>query len=236
MTTILLERRIAAPASSTIDRVAEYVDVHHGTLPLNVMLHAFGLPSFLALRHDAHAQIALTCDERCVGRERDAIALTWAPEFGEPFPTFRGTITARPHNDGAIVTLEGGYRPPFGWFGACFDRLFGRRVALACASTLLIDIERFLVNYDLHERDLLAFAAHDANMRAAGSRAGLVPLHGNVAIRHDGTYLAVHVTFDGRWSEPQLERIAAGDYRLDEASSRIVLHVLGNAVTAVKMR
>jgi hypothetical protein len=72
---------------------------------------------------------------RCVGLEPGTleIPLRWrAACHPVLFPTMRGALVVQDTgHDTLEVSLVGGYRPPFGRFGARLDRLLGRRVAMA---------------------------------------------------------------------------------------------------------
>lgn len=234
MSTLRVERVIQCPFSTTMHRITEYIDANHGVLPLTLPARAFGIPSLFAVRRDVAVRFFVTRDATSTQRTLEAIAISWSPEEGGRFPAFTGLITARPHSNGVLVTLDGRYTPPFHWFGMMFDRAFGHRAAIACCDALLADIQRALENFDLRERDLFAFATQNANIHQVQIGEGNVPLHGTASIRHDGKYLAVHITFDGRWDAAGLDRIPSEDYRLDETRSRTILAAVFDALSSSK--
>ena len=234
MSTLRVERVIQCPFSTTMHRITEYIDANHGVLPLTLPARAFGIPSLFAVRRDVVVRFFVTRDATSTQRTFEAIAISWSPEEGGRFPAFTGLITARPHSNGVLVTLDGRYTPPFHWFGMMFDRAFGHRAAIACCDALLADIQRALENFDLRERDLFAFATQNANIHQAQIGEGNVPLHGTASIRHDGKFLAVHITFDGRWDAAGLDRIPSEEYRLDESRSRPILAAVFDALSSSK--
>lgn len=82
-------------------------------------------------------------------RAHEAIALFWKPDHAM-FPSFSGTLTARPHGRRSSLRVTGSYEPPLGKTGAVIDRVAGRYVAYATLQRLLrelkADIEsRYLV-------------------------------------------------------------------------------------------
>lgn len=226
------ERVVQSPYSTTIPRVAEYLDENHGVLPLTVPLRAFGLPSLFALRRNVIVRFLIARDGTYSSRVADAITISWKPQNGGPMPAFQGRITAHPHNTGVLLALDGAYTPPLRWLGAIFDAAFGRRAAHACADALLIDVQRHLENADLRERDSQAFALHDSNVRTSPAGGPNVPLHGSVSLRRDGSYLAAHITFDGTWDESRFDTIGPGEYRLNEADARIILAAVADSIAS----
>ena len=144
MSTLRVERVMQCPFSTTMHRIAEYIDANHGVLPLTLPARAFGIPSLFAVRRDAVVRFLVTRDATSTQKTLEAIAISWSPEEGGRLPAFTGLITARPHSNGVLVTLDGRYTPPFHWLGAIFDRAVGHRAAVACCEALLADMQRSL--------------------------------------------------------------------------------------------
>ncbi len=125
-------------------------DSNARTIRLRAPLSALGLPDALAFDRDVAARFSPAGDPH--GLEH-GIAVTWEPEGGGPFPTFRGTlaIVADTPKSSTIV-LDGNYDPPLGAVGKAFDAAAGRRIAESTADELLKVIgERIELDYMTEE-------------------------------------------------------------------------------------
>jgi hypothetical protein len=74
------------------------------------------------------------------GRSHDEIAFSWfatSPLLPDFHGIVRARIAPRMHT---TFTIEGHYHPPFGMFGALFDALIGRHLALATLRDILSDL------------------------------------------------------------------------------------------------
>ena len=71
------------------------------------------------------------------------LAFAWRP-FTRAFPKFGAMLTVRPHDGASILSLEGSYEPPGGWFGKVFDRIVGERMANRTIDTLLLEIKDYI--------------------------------------------------------------------------------------------
>ena len=71
------------------------------------------------------------------------LSFAWRPHT-RAFPKFGATLSVHAHNATSLLTLEGNYNPPGGWFGAVFDRLVGERLANRTMDALLREIKDFI--------------------------------------------------------------------------------------------
>jgi len=97
---------------------------------------AIGLPFPGAFRRTVKLHFQLQPDRVETGRSHDELAFDWgARSFW--LPNFSGVLRFRIDALKTRLIVAGTYQPPFGLLGAGFDRVMGRRLALATAGDLL---------------------------------------------------------------------------------------------------
>jgi hypothetical protein len=122
---------------------------------------------FWALRGKLHKPVKLTFalhpDEVDGGRIHDAMLVEWHAGTSL-FPQFHGTLRMRIASvDATRLILEGAYRPPLGWAGVIFDRLFGRHIARATMQDLL---GRLVVRMEHREGEFRAAVQRESGITA----------------------------------------------------------------------
>lgn len=205
---------VFCPRSIAITWAQRYFDERHRTVSIGVPLRAFGLRTFVHVYRNVTVEIEATSVRTAfTPRFEHALHLKWHATRGGPFPSLTGVLTARAHSTHATLHFEGRYSPPFGIAGNVFDRVVGRHIARISIETLLYDIKRFIERINIEEHAAASFAAFEANLRESkGASTSDVPLHGNVAIRRDGSYVSCSVTLEGE--APEFATLNPGEYAL----------------------
>jgi hypothetical protein len=108
-------------------------------------------------------RFALRTDVAEIGRPHDEIVMRWFARSAL-LPDFVGTLRMRIVEGGTSLIFDGRYLPPFGFFGALFDRLVGNRIAQATA-------------HDLVRRVADALDQRERTWRAAHGFGGQRPRH-----------------------------------------------------------
>lgn len=209
---------VFCPRSEVIPWALRYFDQRKRVVSIGVPLRAFGIPTFARIFRHVNVEIeAVSVKTAFTPRYEDALNITWSSVKGNAFPTLRGVLTARAHSTHATLHFAGSYTPPFGIAGRFFDRIIGRFIARVSIGTLLHDVKRYIERINIDEHHDASFAAFESNRRGShGKHAHGVPLHGSVAIRRDGEYVACSISLEGE--APGFDTLAPGEY------------VLGNAV------
>lgn len=129
---VVVERVVRCPFSVAHDYAEDFfADAARG-----VELHV-PIRDFARLRRPVRLLAQRRPDEHEPGRAHDALEIAWTAGT-QLFPDFHGTLRLRIASvEETLLTLEGTYVPPFGGFGLVFDRLIGRRIALATMGDLL---------------------------------------------------------------------------------------------------
>ena len=86
---------------------------------------------------------ALLDDWTHLVKRHAGLSFAWRPQT-RAFPKFGATLTVRPQDGSSLLTLEGSYSPPGGWFGDLFDRLIGERLANRTMDALLREIKDYI--------------------------------------------------------------------------------------------
>ncbi len=103
---------------------------------LRIPYVALGLPFPGALTRPVTVEFALERDPTEPGRVHDEIVFGWNAQT-QWLPNFHGVLRFRMAAAQTLLMLDGSYVPPFGGFGALFDRLIGHQLALATMGDLL---------------------------------------------------------------------------------------------------
>jgi hypothetical protein len=129
------------------------IDVAPAILPMlesseggvRLPFRAIGLPFPGAFRRAVKLRFQLQPDSAEMGRSHDELAFDWgARSFW--LPNFSGVLRFRIDAPKTRLIVSGTYQPPFGGLGEVFDRVVGRRLALATAGDLLDRIAGALEN------------------------------------------------------------------------------------------
>jgi hypothetical protein len=131
-TALRVEASVACPLSLVVDEAHVIFPLLEAPSPgVRVELRDLGVPLGLGLSHRVVTTFRRECDLQERGRPHDEIVFGWdADSF--LLPNFSGTLRFRVDTvDRTRLLLEGSYVPPFGAAGAMFDRVAGRRLALA---------------------------------------------------------------------------------------------------------
>lgn len=205
---------VYCPRSDAINWTRRYFEAHQGVVPIGLALRAFGIPTFVHAYRDVAVELeTVSLQTAFTPRAEAALHLTWRAAHGGPFPALTGVMTARAHSTHATLHFMGSYAPPFGIAGRFFDALVGRHIARISVRMLLCDIKRYIEQINIEEHVAGSFAAFEANARSPGGPdLSGVPVHGNVAIRRDGSYLACSITLEG--DAPHIPQLVPGEYTL----------------------
>ncbi|GAC1499287.1 MAG: hypothetical protein NVS1B2_22910 [Vulcanimicrobiaceae bacterium] len=204
---------VYCPRSAAIGWARSYFDDRERVVSIGLPLRALGLPTFLRVYRNAVVEIRdVTVRKGSTPRHEDALHVSWRVTHGGPFPTFSGVLTARADTMHAVLDFDGTYAPPFGIVGGVFDRFVGRHIARASVETLLHDMKRYIERLSLDERRATSFAAFEANTRDPHPSGYGVPLHGSIAVRRDGSYVACSIVLEG--DAPAYDALLAGERRL----------------------
>ena len=215
---------VSCPQSVAIDWAQRYFDERHRIIPIGLPLRAFRLPTFVHIFRIVTVGVEAVSIPTASSTPRfeQALNLTWNGTHTGPFPRITGVLTARAHSTHAMIDFAGSYTPPFGFVGMVFDRLVGRHIARLFVETLLYDIKHHIERINIEEHTAASFAAYEANLRGStGKGCSDVPLHGSVAIRRDGSYLACAVTVEGE--APDFAALVPGEYALSPARVETLL-------------
>jgi len=108
-------------------------------LTVKVPLERLGIDRCVALSKAVWVHFSPVADAS--GPER-RMAVSWEPEGGGMFPTFRGTVGLEADGtaSASFVTLDGSYDPPLAVVGEAFDAILGKHIARQTARNLLDEI------------------------------------------------------------------------------------------------
>lgn len=205
---------VFCPRSAAIGWARRYFEERQRVIPFGLPLRALGIRTFLRVYRNVSVELHdVSLRTPFTPHVENALHVAWRVTHGGPFPTFSGILSARAHSTHATLHFEGTYTPPLGLAGAWFDRLLGRRIALAGATTLLHDIKRYIERLNIDEHSATSFAAFEANRRATHPTGFYgVPLHGSIAMRRDGSYLACSLVLEG--DAPGFDGLMPGEMAL----------------------
>ena len=214
---------VDCPRSAAIEWVQRYFDDRQHVVSIGLPLRALGIPTFVRIYRNVRVELhSVAIRTPYTPRVETALHVAWHVTHGGPFPTFSGVLTARARATQATLHFEGTYEPPFRLAGTLFDRILGHQIAQASVETLLHDIKRFIERLSIEEHHATSFAAFEANLRDEHPSGFYgVPLHGSIAVRRDGSYLACSLVIEG--DAPDFDRLTAGSYRLSETRIRELL-------------
>lgn len=217
---------VFCPRSEVITWALRYFDKRKRVVSIGVPLRIFGIPTFARIFRHVTVEIdAVSVKTAFTPRFEHALNITWHASKGNAFPTLRGVLTARARSTHATLHFSGSYAPPFGVAGRFFDRIVGRIIARISIETLLHDIKRSIESINIEEHREASFAAFESNRRGShGQRSYGVPLHGSVAVRRDGSYVACSVSLEGE--APDFDALAPGEYALSNTCVETLLHEL----------
>lgn len=217
---------VFCPRSEVIPWVQRYFDERKRIVSLGVPLRAFGIPTFARIFRNVSVELdRVSVRTAFTPRYEEALNVTWRTTTSNAFPTLRGVLTARAHSTHATLHFVGSYAPPFGIAGRFFDRIVGRFIARISIETLLHDIKRSIERINIDEHREASFSAYESNRRGSnGVRAYGVPLHGSIAIRRDGSYVACSISLEGE--APQFDALAPGEYALSRTCVETLMYEL----------
>jgi hypothetical protein len=139
---VKLEGEVDCPIAAALDYAADFFKQFEQPKRnvISLRLRALGLPFPGALKHSVYVRFGIHGDVTEQGRAHDEIAFSWFATV-PLLPDFHGVVRARmaPQMH-TTFTIEGRYRPPLGAFGALFDAVIGRHVALATLHGILADL------------------------------------------------------------------------------------------------
>lgn len=114
--------------------------------------HSLALKGMRTVKTDVLLQYELVADEEDTARLHDALAIRWRPKARLPLPSFRGSLTVRPHMTRTELRLKGGYLPPLGAAGKIFDAVVGKNIARDTIRGFLRQVKIFVESAWQRER------------------------------------------------------------------------------------
>jgi hypothetical protein len=134
---VVVERIVRCPFSVAHDYAEDWFAGAARGIELHVPLRDVAPTRTGHLRRRVRLVAERVRDEHDPGRAHDALEIDWSAGT-RFFPDFRGALRLRIASvETTLLSLEGTYQPPFGAFGAVFDRVVGRRIAQATMRDLL---------------------------------------------------------------------------------------------------
>jgi hypothetical protein len=139
---VVLEGDVDCPIAAALDYAGDFFKQFEQPKMnlVSLRLRALGLPFPGTLKQPVHLRFGVHGDSTEQGRSHEEIAFSWFAT--SPFlPDLHGTVRARiaPQMHTTFI-IEGLYHPPFGAFGALFDAVIGRHLALATLRDILSDL------------------------------------------------------------------------------------------------
>jgi len=137
---------VRCPLGQAGHRLSQYFRAHGNAdgdvvrLPLGVDVPRL-VPGDARLRPSRNV-IATVTPSHHAGAVDPEYRVTWADSEGGPYPVFVGRLSVEPDEDYGtfFLRLTGDYVAPFGFAGALFDAVVGRRIAKVTIATLLLRI------------------------------------------------------------------------------------------------
>lgn len=220
---------VSCPQSVAISWAQRYFDERDRTVPIGLPLRALRLPTFVHIFRIVTVGVEAVSipTASSTPRFQPELHLTLNGTHSGPFPKITGVLTAQAHSTHSKLQFAGTYTPPYGFAGMLFDRFIGQHIGRLLVQTLLYDIKRHIERINIDEHAAASFAAYEANLRDATGTCGFcVPLHGSVAIRRDGSYVACAVMLEGE--APDFAALTPGEYALSPERVEILLARLTN--------